>query len=83
VPDEDEKEEAAEIVEAQKWEWISFWSLVIKAISGWFTFCGLVIESFAEQLDGHRGYTDGRKAMQERAAMEIEALTKDLAEVKK
>lgn len=80
--DEDEETTESESRDPQKWAWISFWSLFMAACAAHLTLWSHFWVGVSDMMDSHRAWRDGREEFAERAALEIEALTKDLAPTK-
>lgn len=80
MDDDGEIEEAEEkITPGRQWQWIIFWSMVINGI-------GNLIQSFAGMwhdiavaMISHGNWQNEQREFQERAALEIEALTREPA----
>lgn len=79
--DEAQTENAPEPRDPQPWSWVTFWSILVGACSGWFRLCGAMIGMIERAMDEHVEYTVSRKAFAERASLEIEALTREAAPV--
>jgi hypothetical protein len=81
--DEDETEKDSTDEDGpQKWSWIEFWSLMLYMVAAYFKLWAVLWDGVAELLSRHRLWRDEREKFQERAAIEIEALTKDPAPAK-
>jgi hypothetical protein len=78
VFDEDEDEtESTEKRDPQKWAWTPFWSLFMAACAAQMTLWATFWVGVSDLMDSHHEWRTGREKFAERAALEIEALTKD------
>jgi hypothetical protein len=74
--DETEQEETAEKRDPQKWSWLEFFSLATSMVAAYCKLWGVWLDGIADLMDKHQAYKDDREEFAERAAIEIEALTK-------
>jgi hypothetical protein len=80
--EETEEEETEETRDPQRWSWIRFWSTVFAGIGAYWALWGAMWEQVSNLMDEHHEWKNGRETFAERAALEIEALTKEPAPVK-
>ncbi len=77
----DEEIESDEVGPAQ-FSWVTVCSILMAWVYGMFMVSGTAFKTFSETLDSHVLWKAERKAFRERASLEIEALIREVSEVK-
>lgn len=77
--DDDDEEVPVTKEEPRKWSWLWFFSIGLAGVKGWFTLIAGMLNDVEAAVDSHVDYKRDRKKFEQRASMEIEALTKELA----
>jgi hypothetical protein len=81
--EETEEEDTTEQRDSEKWSWLEFYALMVRMVATYCKLWGVLFDSTAELMEKHRRYKDSRVDFHERAAIEMEALTREAgAEVK-
>ena len=73
--DDSEEIEVAQ-ADPPRWSWITFWSIIVHAVGGCFALAAHTVASVSEAMDAHVEWKNTRKAFEDRATLEIEALTR-------
>lgn len=73
--EETEQEENEETRDPQRWSWIRFWSTIFAGIGAYWALLGAMWEQVSNLMDEHQEWKTERQRMQDRATLEIEALT--------
>ena len=83
MEDEDEAatEETTEKRDPQKWAWINFFSILVASVGAWCHLWALIWSQVSDLMDDHHAWKLKEKDMQRQAALEIEALTRELVPV--
>lgn len=76
--DEDEELEESAEVDPEKWSWVEFYGLAFHMLATYCKLWGVWFDGIGEMLTKHAKWKDSREEFAKRAALEIEALTKDL-----
>lgn len=79
IEDDEETEETTK-AEPRKWSWLWFFSILLAGVKGWFTLCAGILNDIEDSMDEHVDYQRTRKAFEQRASQEIEALTQAVTE---
>jgi len=58
----------------REWSWVTFWSLVICGIGGWFQYVGSWIQSFAAEMDSHVAYKAQQKEFHRDVTYDLESI---------
>lgn len=81
--DETEQEETEVTRDPHRWSWTTFFSILVASVGAWFNLIAIVWAQVSDQMDKHKDWKDEQAEFRQRASLEIEALTKELASAEK
>lgn len=79
--DDDDGCDGAAAPPPRKWSWLYLWSIGVAGSAGWFRLISAMLVDVSNAMDSHGEWKREKAKFQERAGLEIEALTRESSTV--